>query len=434
MCQYCNEWGLSINLSKTKVVIFSNENKYPTTDEKFYIGSSEIEIAECYTYLGIRLNRKGNFKDAVKELRKKAFRALFGLMRSVGIHVLSPKAVFTLFDALVKPVILYGCQIWGPHDNWVKHILFNNEDATCLSHIAKSNVENFHLKFLKWYLGTHSKTCNVVAWGETGRGPILLEIMKLSVDYFDRVSSMDDSRICKKAFLEQKSLNLPWFVAIQNLINRYGKGKSSRTSVNVHFNAKQSFINQWECDKGKHSKLSFYNSIKTVFEMEKYLNVNNVNDKKATVKLRGSSHRLNIEIGRYKSDPKTNKPPIARENRICNFCFVNDGIRVVEDERHVIESCAYYDIGRKAFSESLLTLQSAGIIDGFSGSNHTNYFKSSDDIRICRAQSKFSNYILTKHKDLEIDEKSNTKKLIKPKKVKNKRKKAVKRVQRISAR
>ena len=51
------------------------------------------------------------------------------------------------------------------------------------------------------------------------------------------------------------------------------------------------------------------------------LNVNNVNDKKATVKLRGSSHKLNIEIGRYKSDPKTNKPPIARENRICNFCF-----------------------------------------------------------------------------------------------------------------
>ena len=125
---------------------------------------------------------------------------------------------------------------------------------------------------------------------------------------------------------------------------------------------------------------------------------------------------------------------IARENRICNFCFVNDGIRVVEDERHVIESCAYYDIGRKAFSESLLTLQSAGIIDGFSGSNHTNYFKSSDDIRTCRAQSKFSNYILTKHKDLEIDEKSNTDKLIKPKKVNTKRKKAVKRVQRINAR
>ena len=159
-----------------------------------------------------------------------------------------------------------------------------------------------------------------------------------------------------------------------------------------------------------------------------------INDKKATVKLRGSSHRLNIELGRYKSDPKTNKPPIARENRICNFCIVNDGIRVVEDEKHVIESCPYYDLGRKAFSESLLTLQSAGIIDGFSGTNLTDFFKSSDDIRTCRAQSKFCNYILTKHKDLEIDEKSNTKKSIKPKKVKNKRTKALNRIQRKSAR
>ena len=72
-----------------------------------------------------------------------------------------------------------------------------------------------------------------------------------------------------------------YIFAIQNLINRYGKGKSHRSSVNVHFNAKQSFIKQWGCDKGKHSKLSFYNSIKTTFEREKYLNVNNVNDKKS---------------------------------------------------------------------------------------------------------------------------------------------------------
>ena len=51
-------------------------------------------------------------------------------------------------------------------------------------------------------------------------------------------------------------------------------------------------------------------------------------------KLRGSIHRLNIELGRYKTDPKTNNPPIARENRICTFCIVkqNDGTRVVEDE------------------------------------------------------------------------------------------------------
>ena len=72
MYQYCNEWGLSINHSKTKIVIFTNENTYPTTDN-FYIGSSKIEIADCYTYLGIRFERKGNFKVAIKELRKKHF-------------------------------------------------------------------------------------------------------------------------------------------------------------------------------------------------------------------------------------------------------------------------------------------------------------------------------------------------------------------------
>ena len=83
--------------------------------------------------------------------------------------------------------------------------------------------------------------------GETGRAPLLLEITKLAVDYFGRTSSMDDSIIAKKAFLEQESLNL--CSTVKNLTNHYGEGRSSRVSVKVHFNAKQSFIKHWECGK-----------------------------------------------------------------------------------------------------------------------------------------------------------------------------------------
>ena len=178
--------------------------------------------------------------------------------------------------------------------------------------------------------------------------------------------------------------------------------------VNVHFNAKQSFIKQWEYDKAQYTKLAFYNNIKNVFEREKYLCLREVDNKKSMVKLRGSSHRLKIETGRYQIDPVTKKAPLRREERVCNFCTANLGVKLVEDENHVIENCPYYDIGRTTFSKSLIALQDAGVIKGFSGTNQGTYFASSDDIRLCRAQSKFSNYIVTKHKEIEDKHKPTT--------------------------
>ena len=89
----------------------------------------------------------------------------------------------------------------------------------------------------------YSFTC--VAWGDTGRTPLLLEIIKLATDYFSRVSAMNDDTIVKKAFRDQQTLQLPWFVSLQTLIEKYGVGKSSRLSINIHSGATKLFVEQW---------------------------------------------------------------------------------------------------------------------------------------------------------------------------------------------
>ena len=49
--QYSNEWGLELNLSKPKIMIF---NKQGATIKKFkfYFQGQEIKILKQYTYLG----------------------------------------------------------------------------------------------------------------------------------------------------------------------------------------------------------------------------------------------------------------------------------------------------------------------------------------------------------------------------------------------
>lgn len=45
---YCNTWGLKINTSKTKVMIFE---KGRTTNFSFYINDTQLEIVDSFKYL-----------------------------------------------------------------------------------------------------------------------------------------------------------------------------------------------------------------------------------------------------------------------------------------------------------------------------------------------------------------------------------------------
>ena len=81
---YCDIWRLTVNTSKTKVMIFS-KGRLPR-NLKFYFKTEEIEIVNEYKYLGILLARSGSFLNAKKKKKKKhivgqANSALFSLQR-----------------------------------------------------------------------------------------------------------------------------------------------------------------------------------------------------------------------------------------------------------------------------------------------------------------------------------------------------------------
>ena len=85
------------------------------------------------------------------------------------------------------------------------------------------------------------------------------------------------------------------------------------------------------------SKLKVLNLLKTLPGIEPYLTeVTNSKHRSAMTKLRLSSHRLEIETGRY------TKPKTDREERFCAFCKFK-GKKVVEDEIHFLLACPMYD-------------------------------------------------------------------------------------------
>ena len=93
-------------------------------------------------------------------------------------------------------------------------------------------------------------------------------------------------------------------------------------------------------------KLENYSLYKKDFNIEKYLITNDLKLRRDLTKLRLSCHKLFIETGRYC------KPPILRENRICENCALNK----VEDEKHMVLECTLYSEARNDFKTKLQKL------------------------------------------------------------------------------
>jgi hypothetical protein len=383
---FCTRWGLTVNISKTSILIFNGTGRLLKESSSFTYGSLNIPSDSTYCYLGITLTLSGSLSVTMDNLRKKGLRAYFSLKNLVDIRQLSVRAILKLFDALILPVVSYGCQIWFFKTAFVNQFIsktFDSKPEEFISKMAADPIERLHLKFLKWTLGLHKKASNIFCWGDTGRCPLLQSITKQTVDYFERLECMsiaNCNNLARHAFEEQRNLNLSWFKRMSELIelcvsmnNADGGGVSSRFSRNgatVKHQLQTIFNQAWERASRKSSKLQFYRQVKNSPGFEPYLNISSRDVRKSMARLRSSSHRLNVETARYQYTPqRLSKTKCNIDNsawlKSCKICCDENvsGLLqlpfpeepIVEDERHVLVTCPAYHHLRTGISDNILS-------------------------------------------------------------------------------
>ena len=146
---------MKVNAEKTKCFIFSRGR--PFVDIHFSLNGSEIEIVNEFNYLGILLNRTGNFNKAITKQAEKAKQAMYEVLKRGHTHTLSVECQLELFDKMVKPILLYGSEIWG----FSKYIEY---------------LEKRQLRFCKLLLKLKSSTPYYMIYGELGRLPIEIDV------------------------------------------------------------------------------------------------------------------------------------------------------------------------------------------------------------------------------------------------------------------
>ena len=161
---YCETWKLTVNISKTKIVIFSSGRRRPC---RFYFGNDTIEITKEYKYLGINLTQSGSFIQAKKTIAEQGNKALFSLLKKSRSLNLPHDIQLELFDRLVKPILLYGAEVWG----------YGNCDI----------IERVHLKFLKYVFNLKKSTPSYMIYGELGILPITVDINFRLINFWCKI-------------------------------------------------------------------------------------------------------------------------------------------------------------------------------------------------------------------------------------------------------
>ncbi|XP_078659029.1 uncharacterized protein LOC144904189 [Branchiostoma floridae x Branchiostoma belcheri] len=172
LSSFCDKWKLRVNLKKTKVVIFNKAGRcFPK--QKYYFENNTIDSVPSYCYLGLTLTSLGSFTLTKKQLSLKARKAIYSF-KSIIRSSVSPRSLLKIFDTCVKPILLYGCQIWGTeqqHDT--------------------SPIENVHNQFCKNILGVFRNSSNIACRAELGRFPLDIDICIYIVKFWLRLVQME---------------------------------------------------------------------------------------------------------------------------------------------------------------------------------------------------------------------------------------------------
>ena len=106
---------LSLNTSKTELVIFKPKNKIITKHFNFRISGQKIKPSSQVKYLGIILQDDLHWNTHLTKLRKQLS---IGLLSKIKYYV--PKHLLrTIYHSIFNSHLIYACEIWGQnHRNY----------------------------------------------------------------------------------------------------------------------------------------------------------------------------------------------------------------------------------------------------------------------------------------------------------------------------
>ena len=187
LASFCEARQLTVNLSKTKVVVFEHRQ---SDVPDFVLNGAVVERVESYKYLGFVVHATKAMTFGTSFVVAAARKAMFAMRRRCALlGIRDPAMQCKLFDTLVLPILSYACEVWAVNTN------------------VGEAAEVLHRSFLKHLLGVRICTANEIALAEFGRFPLQVHFWQQILRYHHRVVALDNSRLVKLAVVDGRTLS-----------------------------------------------------------------------------------------------------------------------------------------------------------------------------------------------------------------------------------
>ncbi len=184
LASFCVQRQLTVNLSKTKVVVFESDMC------DFVVSGAAVERVESYKCLGFFVHATKKLTLGTDALVAMAKMALFAMRRQCALlRIQDPALQCTLFDTLVSPILSYGCEVWGVDTK------------------RGAAAEALHRDFLRHLFGVRKSTANYMVLAELGRFPLQIHFWQQCLRYHHGTIAFDSVRLVKLALVDDFALD-----------------------------------------------------------------------------------------------------------------------------------------------------------------------------------------------------------------------------------
>ena len=154
----------------------------------FELGGVPLKQQPHYKYLGLMFEDGGTPRQMLTRAIDKAragMRTMFGKCYKLNLHNANVQG--HLFDSLIKPLLCYGCEVWGPD---VMSAAVKSGGSNLASGAAEVEV---HKAFMRQSLGVGLNTPSAALMHELGRRPTMVFWLRMAAQLWNRALKRDAS-------------------------------------------------------------------------------------------------------------------------------------------------------------------------------------------------------------------------------------------------
>ena len=206
--EFARKWRFSVNHGKSNVVVFGSKQARAAAGARTWmLGGASIKATDSYKYLGLDFTAavsRGKWNTMAQRLHSNA-KAASSLLRfqGGGANGLRPRTMIKQWEAICRPVLEYGCEIWQGE----------------ISKAWVDRLESVQNKFGRAIMGIQAFPAAVAVRADLGLHTLRSRRQMLKLLYWGKLCNTKSNRLLAHVFKSRRAQVIAGGGALSSLVS-----------------------------------------------------------------------------------------------------------------------------------------------------------------------------------------------------------------------